>query len=269
MLRDMSEDNSINENTGEQDVRPGAQQGAPDEDPGSPDAIEQGDVEQLQEDAAAAETTADAARAAEAARKRKAVLREVMEYVQSIALAMVLAVVIMTFIGRSFVVEGASMEPTLHNRERIIVEKVSYRLHGPQRGDIVVLKNPWRPDFTGWDAAAEAMREIVDLSGSMRPYIKRIVAVEGDTIQIYGGIVYLNGQALEEDYIADRPRMDYPLSTVPEDHVFVMGDNRNNSDDSRGSVGFLRESRIMGRAVFRYYPLNRVTALSRPDVFGD
>ena len=260
-MRDMSEDNSINENTGEQDVRPGAQQGCTDEDPAG--AIEQGDVEQLQEDAAAAETTADAARA----RPRKRQKREVI-VVQAYSM-MVLAAVIMTFIGRSFVVEGASMEPTLHNRERIIVEKVSYRLHGPQRGDIVVLKNPWRPDFTGWDAAAEAMREIVDLSGSMRPYIKRIVAVEGDTIQIYGGIVYLNGQALEEDYIADRPRMDYPLSTVPEDHVFVMGDNRNNSDDSRGSVGFLRESRIMGRAVFRYYPLNRVTALSRPDVFGD
>lgn len=219
--------------------------------------------------AEAAEAAARAARAAEALRKRKAVLREVVEYVQSIALAMVLAVVIMTFIGRSFVVEGASMEPTLHNRERIIVEKVSYRFHDPERGDIVVLKNPWRPDFTGWEAAAEAMREIVDLSGSMRPYIKRVIAVEGDTIQIQDGIVYLNGEALEEDYIAEHPWADYPLVTVPEDHVFVMGDNRNNSDDSRGSVGFLKTSRIMGKAVFRYYPISRVTTISRPDVFED
>lgn len=240
-----------------------------------PDAVGQAEAEQAAADAqagadgasAAVEAAAMEARAAEALRKRKAVLREVGEYVQSIALAMVLAVVIMTFIGRSFVVEGASMEPTLHNRERIIVEKVSYRFHGPQRGDIVVLKNPWRPDFTGWEAAAEAMREIVDLSGSMRPYIKRVIAVAGDTIEIHDGIVYLNGQALEEDYIAEHPWADYPLVTVPEGHVFVMGDNRNNSDDSRGSVRFLKTSRIMGRAIFRYYPLNRVTAISRPDVF--
>ena len=209
----------------------------------------------------------EAERLEAARRRRKAVWREAMEYVQSIALAMVLAFVIMTFIGRSFVVEGASMEPTLHNRERIIVEKVSYRFREPRRGEIVVLKNPWRPDYTGWQAAAEAVREIVDLSGSMRPYIKRVIKVPGDTIQIRGGTVYLNGEPLKEDYILERPRFDFPPVTVPEGHVFVLGDNRNNSDDSRGNVGFLKISRIMGRAVFRYYPFNRMGVLPRPDVF--
>lgn len=212
-------------------------------------------------------SAAEALRRAEAKRKRKAVVNEVMEYVQSIVLAVVLAMVIMTFVGRSFVVEGASMEPTLHNRERIIVEKLAYRFREPRRGEIIVLKNPWRADFTGWDAVAESMRELVDFSGSMRPYIKRIIAKEGDTIGISNGVVYLNGKELDEDYIAEHPWADYGPARVPEGHVFVMGDNRNNSDDSRGSVGFLRINRIMGRAVVRYYPLGRVSTLSQPNIY--
>ncbi len=186
---------------------------------------------------------------------------------QSIALAILLAVVIMTFIGRSFVVEGASMEPTLHNRERIIVEKVSYRFRTPARGEIIVLRNPWRPDTEGWARAVEAMRELVDFSGSMRPYIKRIIGVAGDTIEISDGRVYLNGKELHEPYIAAPPWSDYGPGTVPEGHVFVMGDNRNNSDDSRGSVGFLRIDRIVGRAMLRYYPLNKTGMMRRPDVY--
>ncbi len=210
---------------------------------------------------------AQAIRLAEARRRRKAAVREAMEYVQSIALAILLAVVIMTFVGRSFVVEGASMEPTLHNRERIIVEKVSYRFRAPARGDIIVLRNPWRPDAEGWARAVEAMRELVDFSGSMRPYIKRIIGVAGDTIEISDGRVYLNGKELHEPYVAASPWSDYGPGTVPEGHVFVMGDNRNNSDDSRGSVGFLRIDRIVGRAVLRYYPLNKTGVMKRPDVY--
>jgi signal peptidase I len=210
---------------------------------------------------------AQAIRLAEARRRRKAAVREAMEYVQSIALAILLAVVIMTFVGRSFVVEGASMEPTLHNRERIIVEKVSYRFRAPARGDIIVLRNPWRPDTEGWARAVEAMRELVDFSGSMRPYIKRIIGVGGDTIEISDGRVYLNGKELHEPYVAAYPWSDYGRRTVPEGHVFVMGDNRNNSDDSRGSVGFLRIDRIVGRAVLRYYPLNKTGVMRRPDVY--
>ena len=101
---------------------------------------------------------AQAIRLAEARRRRKAAVREAMEYVQSIALAILLAVVIMTFVGRSFVVEGASMEPTLHNRERIIVEKVSYRFRAPARGDIIVLRNPWRPILLRQAATGSAGR---------------------------------------------------------------------------------------------------------------
>lgn len=204
---------------------------------------------------------------AEAKRRRKAAVREAMEYVQSFALAILLAMVIMTFVGRSFVVEGASMEPTLHNRERIIVEKVSYRFRAPARGEIIVLRNPWRPDTEGWARAVEAMRELVDFSGSMRPYIKRIIGVAGDTIEISDGRVYLNGKELHEPYIAASPWSDYGPAQVPQGHVFVMGDNRNNSDDSRGSVGFLRIDRIVGRAVLRYYPLNKTGVMSPPDVY--
>lgn len=232
------------------------------------------DVEILDDSAAETDTVSDfdwsaaeAIRLAEAKRRRKAAVRETMEYVQSIALAILLAMVIMTFVGRSFVVEGASMEPTLHNRERIIVEKLSYRFRAPARGDIVVLRNPWRPDTEGWARAVEAMRELVDFSGSMRPYIKRIIGVAGDTIEISDGRVYLNGKELHEPYVAAFPWSDYGPGTVPEGHVFVMGDNRNNSDDSRGSVGFLRIDRIVGRAVVRYYPLSKTAVMRRPDVY--
>lgn len=212
-------------------------------------------------------SAAEAIRLAEAKRRRKAAVRETMEYVQSIALAILLAMVIMTFVGRSFVVEGASMEPTLYNRERIIVEKVSYRFRAPARGEIIVLRNPWRPDTEGWARAVEAMRELVDFSGSMRPYIKRIVGVAGDTIEISDGRVYLNGEELHEPYVAALPWRDYGPARVPEGCVFVMGDNRNNSDDSRGSVGFLRTDRIVGKALLRYYPLKKACMMRRPDVY--
>ena len=227
------------------------------------------DIEGMMVGAIAVEAAAaaEAARLREAASKREAAFREVREYVQAILLAIVLAMVIMTFIGRSFVVEGASMEPTLHNRERIIVEKVSYRFREPARGEIIVLKNPWRPDQSGMAAAMEAMRELVDFSGSMRPYIKRIVAVAGDRVQIKNGVLYLNGKPIDEPYILERPWSDYGPVIVPEDHVFVLGDNRNNSDDSRGSVGFLRVNRIVGRACVRYYPFDRMGVLKAPPVY--
>lgn len=217
-----------------------------------------------QDEAAAA---AEAARLEEAAIRREAAFREVREYLQAILLAVVLAMVIMTFIGRSFVVEGASMEPTLHNRERIIVEKISYRFRNPARGEVVVLKNPWRPDQSGMAAAVEAVRELVDFSGSMRPYIKRIVAVGGDRVQIRNGILHLNGKPIDEPYLNELAWSDYGPVTVPQGHVFVLGDNRNNSDDSRGSVGFLRVDRIVGRAWVRYYPLNKICALKAPAVY--
>ena len=132
---------------------------------GSTEQADERDVEMLGDSATETDTASDfdwgaaqAIRLAEARRRREAAVRETMEYVQSIALAILLAVVIMTFVGRSFVVEGASMEPTLHNRERIIVEKVSYRLRAPARGDIIVLRNPWRPDAEGWAATGSAGR---------------------------------------------------------------------------------------------------------------
>ncbi|MEA4882244.1 MAG: signal peptidase I [Clostridia bacterium] len=218
--------------------------------------------------AAAAEIARTEAAQVQAARQRKqAIVREVKDYMQSIVLAVFLAMLIMTFIGRSFVVEGASMEPTLHNRERVIVEKISYRFTSPSRGDIIVLKNPWRPDPVGFGAAVEAMKELVDVTGRMRPYIKRVIALAGDTIEINAGVVFLNGKALDEPYIMEPPYYNYGPSVVPEGHVFVMGDNRNNSDDSRGSVGFLKISRIVGRAAVRYWPLARTTAFERPNVY--
>ena len=89
-------------------------------------------------------------------------------------------------------------------------------------------------------------------------FIKRIIAVGGDTVQERGGVIFVNGVAVEEPYVDNKTSMNWGPILVPQGHVWVMGDNRPRSDDSRGSVGFLPVSRIVGRALFRYWPLNRL-----------
>ena len=132
------------------------------------------------------------------------------------------------------------MEPTLHNGERVLTEKLSYKFSTPNRGDIIVLKRPGRP------------------------FIKRIIAIEGDTLWISEGDVYLNGEVLDEPYIKEATKGTWGPYTVPEGKVFVMGDNRNNSDDSRISVGYLDVKDIKGRAIFRFYPFDKMTVFSSP-----
>ena len=172
--------------------------------------------------------------------KRSRIMAELKEYVQALIIAIIAAFFIITFVAQSFVVEGASMEPTLHNGERVLTEKVSYKFSTPNRGDIIVLKRPGRP------------------------FIKRIIAIEGDTLWISEGDVYLNGEVLDEPYIKEATKGTWGPYTVPEGKVFVMGDNRNNSDDSRISVGYLDVKDIKGRAIFRFYPFDKMTVFSSP-----
>jgi signal peptidase I len=161
---------------------------------------------------------------------------EIIEWIKCIGMAIIIAVFVMTFIGRSTVVNGSSMEPTLTDRDRLWLDKLSYRFGEPGRGDIVVFNMPGER------------------------YIKRIIALPGEQVWSKDGIVYVDGKALEEDYVLDKIRRggDFGPVTVPEGAVFVLGDNRNNSDDSRGSVGMLDMDRIIGKVVFRYYPLRSI-----------
>lgn len=212
------------------------------------------------------EPTADAAKP-ETVKKGKAFMSVVLEYLQSIVMAFLIAIVIMAFLGRSYMVEGASMEQTLFNNERVLVEKVSYYVSTPKRGDIVVFMNPRQQKYGSWFLDTFGfVKDIFVVDMSARPYIKRIIGIKGDTVEVKSGRTYLNGEMLEEPYVGEEIWWDFGPTTVPEDYVFVMGDNRNHSDDSRGSVGFLETGRILGKAVVRFWPINKMTIFTRPDV---
>ena len=157
------------------------------------------------------------------------------EMLTTIVPALLIAIAIYLFLAQATRVEGFSMEPTLYGHQRLIIEKISYRFHEPKRGDIVVLQVP------GFD-------ELL---------IKRVVGLPGDRIEIKNGVVYINGTPLDEPYVNGVARGNYPLLTVPEGYIFVMGDNRNNSNDSR-SFGPVAIENIVGRAWMRYWPLPKL-----------
>lgn len=157
------------------------------------------------------------------------------EWIESIVIAIILAIVIKAFILETVLVEGSSMLPTLRNRDRLAVNKIGYRFGSPQYGDIVVFEYPGDPSLI---------------------FIKRVIGLEGDRVEVRDHRVYLNGTELKEPYINESPIMDYPESTVPKGTVFVLGDNRNDSRDSRFSdVGFVPLGNIRGEAVIRMWPL--------------
>jgi signal peptidase I len=181
-------------------------------------------------------------------KKRKpSALRNLIEWVLIIGAALLVALVIKQFLVQAFYIPSESMENTLHVGDRVLVNKLSYRLHDVHKGDIVVFERP--PAEAGEPA-------IKDL-------IKRVIAGPGDTIEGRDGMVYVNDQPLDEDYLptdkcpARRCTANLPRQTIPADHYFVMGDNRTNSKDSR-SFGPISESLIVGRAFVRVYPLSKI-----------
>jgi signal peptidase I len=160
-----------------------------------------------------------------------ALARPIVELLETIAPAFVIALLINLFLAQSTYVYGRSMEPNLHTDQRLVVEKVSYRLHTPRRGDIVVISVP----------------------NSEIPLIKRVIGLPGEVIAIVDNQVTIDGVVLDEDYLDDIAQRDYGPHEVPAGHIFVMGDNRNASNDSR-YFGPVREDHIIGRAWFSYWP---------------
>lgn len=160
---------------------------------------------------------------------------ELKDWVISIVIAVALAMIIRTFIIELYMVDGPSMRPTLASGERLVVNKFIYRFQQPVKGDIVVFRYPRDPS---------------------RDFIKRVIATAGDTIEIKDGQVHVNGQMLHETYILEKSRGSYPLSVVPDGTIFVMGDNRNNSEDSRfADVGFVPLNMLKGKALVVFWPL--------------
>lgn len=177
-------------------------------------------------------------------RKRKSPIRELLETVVS---AVLIAAFIMIFIARAYTVNGDSMLPTLQHGERLLVDKISYRFVEPSRGEIIVFKNP---------------------ADTSEQFVKRVIGLPGDKVAISQGVVYVNDQLIEENYTFAPARIGFSPQIVPEGTYFVLGDNRNNSEDSRFSrVGFLPRNLIVGRAIWRYWPLTQVDILFRPSVF--
>lgn len=163
-------------------------------------------------------------------------LKELYEWVQAIAVAVVLALIINQFVFAMVQVSGSSMVPTLHDKERLVITKLFYQ---PKAKDIVVIKS-------------YALGKHI---------IKRVIAVPGDTVDIHPdtGDVLVNGEVLDEPYIQEKLRsaghaLSYPFE-VPEGYVFVMGDNRNNSQDSR-SLGLIAYEDVVGRAALRVTPFS-------------
>lgn len=153
------------------------------------------------------------------------------DLIETLALAVIIFLVVNTITGR-YEVQSISMEPTLHEGQYLIVSKIAYWFHGPERGDIIVLDPP------------NGRSEI--------PYIKRVIGLPGEKIEVHDGRVWINGMALNEPYISGPPT--YTENRVLGDEEYlVLGDNRNNSSDSH-IWGVLPRDHIIGKSIFRYWP---------------
>jgi signal peptidase I len=180
--------------------------------------------------------------------------------------ALVIAMVVKTFVAQAFYIPSGSMEPQLHVNDRIVVSKVSYRLHEPRRGDIVVFDAPGE-DAEGDDSPlpARILRTIVQSVGLAPPstdeYIKRVVALPGERVEAHAGKVLVDGLELVEPYLPEgATTSDFPAVVVPPETVFVLGDNRGNSADSR-IFGAVPESTVVGRAFARVWPVTDASFL--------
>lgn len=177
-------------------------------------------------------------------------MKEIMEWVKDILLAVVIAAVILA-VFKPIIVQQQSMEPNFHAGDYLITSRQAYRLFGdPQRGDVIVFKS-----------------ELLDENEKPKNLIKRIIALPGETIEIKGGEVYIDGAQLREDYLpgeAISGEMD--AVTVPEGQLFVMGDNREYSEDSRSPrVGTIEQSTIVGKVIVRLYPFNSIKTFKGVD----
>lgn len=177
-----------------------------------------------------------------------------------IIVALFVAVLIKTFLVQAFYIPSASMRDTLLEGDRVMVNKLAYRFGEPDRGDVVVFDSPLEdhhPDENVLGAIVRNVGEALGLSTPDSALIKRVIGVGGDTLEIVGNTVIINGVPIAEPYLTRAVNMpDFGPIDVPEGHVFVMGDNRNQSEDSR-RFGTVPEDSIIGRAFVRVWPPGR------------
>jgi signal peptidase I len=200
-----------------------------------------------------ADVDADDQAPAETTTQRR--LRSGLEWAAVVIGALVVALVVKTFLFQAFYIPSASMEPTLSRGDRVLVNKISYDLHDVHRGDVIVF------ELDGEDVGPDGIKDL----------IKRVIGLPGDMIETRDGVVYINDRAVDEPYLADGTVTGDPQDsqnpsierqTVPEGHVFVLGDNRSNSADSRyPDRGPIPIDTIVGRAFVLVWPPGDVGTL--------
>jgi len=188
--------------------------------------------------------------------KSRSILFEILSWVETVLIAIIIALLIRAFIIDPVIVNGVSMEDTLHEGQRLIIYKLGYFFYPPQRGDIIVFqyqKGLVRdiPILKNLEFLNRVLPTVTEID-----YIKRVIGLPGDKIDIEDGKVYVNDKELIEPYakgLTHKQILEFPL-IVPENSVFVLGDNRENSRDSR-AIGFIDYGRIKGKAILRIWPL--------------
>lgn len=183
-----------------------------------------------------------------------------------IVFAAVIAVVVKSFLAQAFFIPSASMEPQLTAGDRVVVSRLAYDLHEPRRGDIVVFDDPAEPpgdddSFVVLRLGRDALEAVGVVRPDERELIKRVIALPGEVVEGHGGGVHIDGRPLLEPYLpVSGTTTDFPAYTVPDGHVFVLGDNRSNSKDSRSFQAVPVDS-IVGRAIARVWPPGRIAYL--------
>ena len=176
--------------------------------------------------------------------KKPGILREILGFLVYVAVVTGITFLIITFVGQRTYVSGSSMENTLSHGDNLIVDKITYRFSDPKRYDIIVFPFRYQEDVY---------------------YIKRIIGLPGETVQVIDGYVYIDGEQLDEHYgneLMENPGIVAEPLMLGEDQYFVLGDNRNHSSDSRDpSVGVIRRENLLGRAWIRIWPFERFGAI--------
>ena len=205
---------------------------------------------------------------------KQIILGTIRETIETVLFVVVMVIIIRFFIGEIRWIPSASMHPTLIEGDRLFVERYSRFYTEPQRGDIIVF---YPPETKLKNTPLAVFSRLTGFNCKDIAYIKRIIGIPGDKINIKTNeqdetFVYINGQKLEEAYVKDPKELNYICNNktpycddviVPTDMYFMLGDNRAHSLDSR-YWGFLQKDRVIGRAVFRFWPLTRIKHLERP-----
>jgi len=214
---------------------------------------------------APAPATLEGAGPDDAGPQRSSAIQVVREVGFLVVTAVIIAVIVKSFVAQAFYIPSGSMLPQLQINDRVVVSKVSYRLHDPHRGDIVVFDAPGEslPDTS--TLPVRVVRGIVQSIGLAAPstdeYIKRVIALPGERVEAHNGHILVDGRPLTEPYL--RPSVstgDFAAVVVPPHTLWVMGDNRSNSADSR-VFGPVPQSTVVGRAFIRVWPLAHASFL--------